>query len=154
MRYTASSYFLLLLSVWTGPGWCGGPQSIDPIALDQWLDDRDPPLMLDVRSRAEYLAGTVPGALDAGSNPDGFLPDSQGGVAVLVTTEATLLEAWHARLSAFGYQVHVLDGGLPAWRAAGLPVEQPEPGFVRPGTVPFVIPRGICEMNEPAEVFK
>jgi hypothetical protein len=60
---------------------------------------------------------------------------------------------WDQRLVGFGYRVRALDGGLAAWRAAGLTVVRPEAGFARPGTVPFVIPRGLCEMNTPADRF-
>jgi rhodanese-related sulfurtransferase len=145
---------LLLLSVWPTLAWCSDLRMIDPVPLARWLDGRDPPLLLDVRRRVDYLQGTIPGALDAGTDPAGFLPDSRGGEVVLLTDDDTQTESWRVRLTAFGYRVHVLRGGLVAWRAAGLPAEQPAGGFIRPGTVPFVIPRGICEMNEPAEVFK
>ena len=126
---------------------------IDPESLSKWLDEHDPPLLLDVRDRAAYRDGTLPGALDAGTDPAGFLPDSRGGDVVLVLSDDAQLAPWRLRLTDFGYRVHVLAGGMSAWRAAGFPVQRPETEFVRPGTVPFVVPRGICEINEPAEVF-
>jgi len=131
----------------------GAVPMIAPDQLSTWLDGADPPLLLDVRGRVAYRAGSLPGALDAGADPAGFLPDGRGGDVVLLMEEGAPTEPWHARLANFGYRVHVLAGGLEAWRAAGLPTSIAEASFVRPGTVPFVIPRGICEMNEPAEVF-
>jgi rhodanese-related sulfurtransferase len=144
----------LFLSVALDAAWSGAPASVAPEALDEWLDDPEPPLVLDVRGTAAYLQGTIVGAVDAGTDPLGFLPDSRGGDAVLIPAENALVDAWGARLTDYGYRVHVLAGGMRAWIAAGLPVERPDVGFVRPGTVPFVIPRGICELNEPAQVFE
>jgi rhodanese-related sulfurtransferase len=117
----------------------------------------DPPLVLDVRGRAAYLAGTIPGALDAGTEPAGFLPDGRGGAVVLVMSyppDPERLAGWVRRLANAGHVVRLLEGGLPAWRRAGLAVETAHESFVRPGTVPFVIPRGLCEQNEPAQVFR
>ena len=130
-----------------------GLGSIDALALFRWLDTPDPPLLLDVRGRKAYLSGSVPGALDAGKDPAGFLPDSRGGDVVLILAEGVEPEPWRERLADFGYRVHILAGGMGAWRAAGFTVEKPAEGFVQPGTVPFLIPRGICELNEPAEVY-
>jgi len=145
---------VLLLSMGLDAAWGGELLSIGPEALAKWLDEPEPPIVLDVRGRAAYLQGTVAGALDAGTDPAGFLPDSRGGDAVLILAEGARLESWRARLTHHGYRVHVLAGGMPAWSVAGFSVERPEQGFVRPGTVPFVIPRGICELNEPAQVFE
>ncbi len=48
----------------------------------------------------------------------------------------------------------MLKGGVPAWQRARLAVEMPEQGLTRPGTVPFIIPRGICENETPIQVFR
>lgn len=148
------SLLWLASSSGAGTAWCDSLPMVGAAALNTWLNGEHPPLLLDVRPRAEYLAGTIPGALDAGSDPEGFLPDARGGVVILLTAESTPLASWHDRLSRFGYEVRILKNGMAAWRAAGLPVEVPQAEFVRPGTVPFLIPRGICEMNEPAEVYR
>lgn len=133
--------------------WAEDIETIEPLALAVWLDQKNPPLLLDVRGRSAYLEGTLSGALDAGSNPEGFLPDSRGGEVVLISTPNQALQAWHARLINYGHRVQMLSGGIDNWHAAGLPVERPEKSFTKPGTVPFVIPRGLCELNEPAEIF-
>ena len=140
----------LVLAVPTG----GQPMpTLGPEALSAWLVRDAPPLLLDTRGRAVYLAGTLPGALDAGTDPAGYLPDSRGGDAVLILEPGTDPAPWITRLAAFGYQTQILAGGLSAWRAAGLPVVSPEASFARPGSHPFVIPRGLCEMNTPADRF-
>lgn len=149
-RFTALVLYLLAS---TGSAWCQELHRIGPQTLADWMNRPNPPLLLDIRGRAAYLDGTVSGALDAGSDPAGFLPDSRGGDAVLIPAMNQDLKPWYARLADYGYRVNVLNGGIVDWHAGGLPVERPETSFVRPGTVPFVIPRGICELNEPVEVF-
>lgn len=144
---------LMLLSLQTAVVRAGEIRSIEPVTLVAWLEQKDPPLILDIRGRSAYLEGTLSGALDAGTDPAGFLPDGRGGDVVLLPASNQDLEPWQARLADYGYQVYVLGGEVADWHAAGLLVESPEASFVRPGTVPFVIPRGICELNEPAEVF-
>jgi len=128
--------------------------TIEPMALARLLDSRMPPLLLDVRGRKAYLQGSVPAALNAGSDPAGFLPDGRGGDVVLISEADVPLEAWLTRLSDFNFRVKILKGGFTAWQAAGLPVEQHAASYTRPGTVPFVIPRGICEPAEPAQVYE
>lgn len=152
MRYSLYSLVLYLLAS-TGTAWCQELHYVAPQALADWMNRPNPPLLLDIRGRAAYLDGTVSGALDTGIDPAGFLPDGRGGDAVLISAPTQDFEPWYARLADYGYRVHVLNGGIADWRAGGLPVERPETSFVRPGTVPFVIPRGICELNKPAEVF-
>jgi rhodanese-related sulfurtransferase len=144
---------LFVFSLWIGSAWAW-EAVIGAITLHARLGGPQPPLILDVRGREAYLGGTIAGALDAGTDPVGFLPDSRGGEAVLIVPEGAASEGWRARLRRFGYRVLVLEGGIEGWRTAGFSVAMPEAGFVRPGTVPFVIPRGLCEMNEPAQVFE
>lgn len=133
--------------------WAEDIEFIEPLALDAWLDQKDSPLILDVRGRSAYLDGSLPGALDAGTDPMGFLPDSRGGDVVIISAPGQPLQAWYTRLVDYGHRVQVLRGGIDNWRAAELPVERAENSYTKPGTVPFVIPRGLCELNEPAEIF-
>ena len=145
---------LLLLWLGAGPVWSQELHWLSPQALAERLDRREPPLLLDIRGRAAYLDGSLAGAIDAGRDPAGFLPDGRGGEVVLLPGGEQDLGAWYRRLADYGHRVYLLSGGIEEWRAAGLPVERPEVSFTRPGTVPFVIPRGLCELNEPAEVFE
>jgi len=116
-----------------------------------------PPLVLDVRGRGVAAEGTIAGAVNAGTDPSGFLPDGQDRQAFLLTPwppAPELLTTWRQRLEAFGYAVSVVDGGFAAWRQAGLPVDIGRGRLIKPGSVPFTVPRGLCEANTPAQVFE
>lgn len=125
--------------------------------LHAWLDAIDPPLILDVRGRAAYRAGTLAGALDGGVDPRGYLADGNGGRLVLLLPEDVderVIDAWFTRLSNAGHQVWILEGGLAAWIESGGTIEIPESTYTRPGSVPFLIPRGLCEGGKPSQVFE
>lgn len=125
--------------------------------LQVWLQEDDPPLVLDVRGRADYDAGTIVGALNGGVDPQGYLADGRGGRLVLLTpdqADAAVINAWVARLVDAGHEVWLLQGGLAGWIKSGGAIETPEFSYTRPGSVPFLIPRGLCEMGEPAHVFE
>lgn len=147
---------LLAVSLLLGSGdlsarWPG----VSPGQLRAWLDTADPPLILDVRGRAAYRAGTLAGALDGGVEPSGFLPDGGGGLVLLLPQGASeqLVDAWFARLTDAGHQVWILEGGIAGWVEAGGSVEVPQSTYIRPGSVPFLIPRGLCEGGSPSQVF-
>lgn len=143
--------FLLLGSGDLSARWPG----VSPGQLQAWLDTADPPLILDVRGRAAYRAGTLAGALDGGVEPSGFLPDGGGGLVLLLPDGASeqLVEAWFARLTDAGHQVWILEGGIAGWVEAGGSVEMPQSTYTLPGSVPFLIPRGLCEGGSPSQVF-
>tara|TARA_R110002124_G_scaffold114535_22_gene269452 strand:+ start:8459 stop:9301 length:843 start_codon:yes stop_codon:yes gene_type:complete len=108
-------------------------------------------------ARAEFAAGHIPGAvffdIDACSDHDSGLPHmlptpevfsdyaGQLGISdnhnIVVYDTVGLFSAARAwwTMRAFGAaHVFVLDGGLPAWRAAGLPVET---GVAKPDAASF-----------------
>ncbi len=125
--------------------------------LATWLNNSDPPLVLDVRGRTAYRSGTVPSAVDGGIDPLGFLPGGGGDSIVLLMADkadAAIIDAWFNRLANAGHQVWILENGLSGWVEAGGEVVEPETVYTKPGTVPFVIPKGICEGNEPVQVFE
>ena len=125
--------------------------------LMAWLDSDDPPLVLDTRGRDAYRAGSLPGAINAGRNPLGYLPDNSREPVVLIlpkAADATFVEGWRRRLADAGHPVLLLEGGLEGWRAVGGPIEQPGATYADPSRVPFLIPRGLCEGNEPAHIFR
>jgi hypothetical protein len=137
--------------------WSQGPTPITARQLLGWLEGADPPLILDLRGHQRYRSGTLPGAFDAGTDPKGYLPDHSGDPVVLLTPPALdppLLESWVARLANAGHPVWLLTGGVAAWSAAGGAVEVPDTRYAQPGRVPFLIPRGLCEGGEPAQVFE
>ncbi len=149
----------LLLILSAAPASAGPPalHAIDAQHLAVWLDSPEPPLLLDVRGREAYLAGTLPGAFDAGTDPKGYLPDHGGDPVVLLvadTLETEQLAAWTARLADAGHPVWLLTGGMAAWIAGAGAIEKPDAAYAQPGRVPFLIPRGLCEGGEPAQVFE
>lgn len=156
MNHIAGVMFILLAA----PVTAGSPafNTISALQLMAWLDSPDPPLVLDVRGRQAYLKETLPGAFDAGSDPMGYLPDHSRDPVVLLTPEDTLdperLATWMARLADTGHPVWLLTGGMTAWIEAGGSIVQPDAAYAKPGRVPFLIPRGLCEGGEPAQVFE
>ncbi len=131
-------------------------QDISPQVLAEKLRQDQPLLLLDIRDRTHYEITSLPGAVFAGSDPRGYLPNAKGGEVVLVTTsppQQQQLQQWSARLIDFHFQVFVLKGGIQLWQQQGRPVMHRLQSYVIPGTVPFVIPRGLCESNKPAQEF-
>lgn len=131
--------------------------TIDAQQLMTWMASPDPPQMLDVRGRQAYRTGTLPGAFNAGLDPLGYLPDHNEDPVVLLAPEdidSGQLAAWQSRLHNMGHPVWLLMGGMAAWIAAGGSIEQPNTHYTKPGRVPFLIPRGLCEGGEPAQVFE
>ena len=124
--------------------------------LTTWLNSSNPPLVLDVRGRTAYRSGTVPSAIDGGTDPMGFLPGGGDSIVLLLADKAddTLIDAWFNRLTDAGHQVWILEKGLPGWVEAGGEVVEPETIYTKPGTVPFLIPKGLCEGGEPSQVFE
>jgi len=153
----AMSLLSVALAAAMASGMCG-TQGLEARKLARIMrDDSTSIIVLDLRGRQAYLAGTVPGAVDPGNSPEEFRLDARGGIVILVTEEGATdknAEKWVKALCRRNIDARVLKGGVAAWLAAGLKLEKPEDRFVKPGTVPFVIPRGLCEMNEPAQVFE
>ncbi len=152
-------FALIILLLLSGGAAISSQQTgvITAVSLITWLDAPDPPLILDVRGRRAYLSGTLPGAFDAGSDPLGYLPDHSGDPVVLLAPEmcdSAMIESWRTRLADAGHEVWLLSGGMAAWVAAGGEVEIPETSYAQPGRAPFLIPRGLCERGEPAQVFE
>ncbi len=133
------------------------PVRVSAVRLMAWLDEVNPPLVLDVRGREVYRAGTLPGAFNAGRDPFGYLPDDSKEPVVLVVpveADSKFIEAWRRRLADAGHEVWVLDSGFSGWKAIGGAVETSDVSYTKPGRVPFVIPRGLCEGNEPAQTYE
>ena len=103
----------------------------------QELHDNPPPVVLYVDTSQDFSGGHTPGAtwlsrswleIEIG----GIAPDKSTPIAVTCGTgRSSALAA--VTLGELGYSnVSVLEGGLGAWRQAGLPVEQGLTGIVRP----------------------
>jgi len=151
----ASIVVFTLLPV--SPGISAQWSSITAKSLLTWMDASVPPLVLDVRGRSAYRAATVAGAFDAGIDPSGYLPDDSKKPVVLiipVDADPVFIEAWFKRLANAGHDVWILDRGMTAWIDAGGQTEKPGVTYSLPGRVPFIIPKGVCETNKPAQIFE
>jgi len=109
-------------------GYLGDLAALEPVAQDELsrrLRDGQV-LVLDVRPQAEYAAGHIPGALNVPHDQlAARLAEIPGGTDIVAycrgrycvfAPDAVRL------LRARGFSARPLDGGLPGWRLAGLPV--------------------------------
>jgi len=106
----------------------GDVAALEPVAPDELLRRmRDGQvLVLDVRPEAEYAAGHIPGAVNVPHDqlatrlaelPDGarIVAYCRGRYCVFAPDAVRLLRA-------SGFSARPLQGGLPDWQLAGLPV--------------------------------
>jgi thiosulfate/3-mercaptopyruvate sulfurtransferase len=131
--------------------------SITAKSLLSWMDTSTPPLVLDVRGRSAYRTATAAGAIDTGIDPLGYLPDdSKDPVVLIIPVDADdeFIEAWFKRLANAGHEVWILERGLAAWVEAGGQIENHETTYTLPGSVPFIVPKGLCEGGKPALIFE
>ncbi|WP_167399034.1 rhodanese-like domain-containing protein [Arthrobacter pityocampae] len=89
-------------------------------------DRRQHEQVLDVREDFEVASGTIPGALHI---PMGQLqrrlPELEKETPVIVVCRSGNRSAHVAdALNAAGYSADTMTGGMTAWAAAGLPIEQ------------------------------
>lgn len=91
--------------------------------------------------------------------PDAFTRDDIGAdcLAVFIIDDASAAEevaAAAARFGAAGCELRRLSGDAAGWTAAGLAGPAAPRQSIRPGDVPFVIPRGLCEPGKPVQTFE
>ena len=125
--------------------------------LKRWQDSGRAMMILDVRGREAYQQATLSGAINGGKDPAGFLPGSSRDPVILIIPEKvdiSFILSWVKRLQSTQQDVRVLTGGIKEWIAQGGAVVQPKNIYTKPGTVPFLIPKGLCEGSEPAQSFK
>ena len=106
--------------------------NVSPDVLAAEIAAGSPPAILDVRSRAEYVRGHVPGAMHIPfwllPRHISRLPASRGDRIVLYCGHGP--RAWMAGrvLRANGFRhVTYLQGHMSAWSRAGLPQERQPP---------------------------
>jgi rhodanese-related sulfurtransferase len=104
---------------------------LDPQSLHNAAVSVSAPVIVDARSPDEYAAGHIHGAINI---PLAELPERLGEVPAdrPIVTYCMMQHRGQSRgeraaalLAEHGRQVQVLDGGLPAWRAAGFEVDEP-----------------------------
>ena len=109
-------------------GYLGDMAELEPVAQDELFRrmGEGQVLVLDVRPEAEYAAGHIPGAVNVPHDQlAARIADLPGGTDIVAycrgrycvfTPDAVRL------LRAHGFPARPLDGGLPGWRMAGLPI--------------------------------
>ncbi len=106
----------------------GSPDELEPIARDELVRRarRGDVVVLDLRPRAEYAAGHIPGALsiplDELEAQLANLPSRAEIVAYCRGPYCVLAPRGVAVLTRHGYRAQRLEDGFPEWRLAGLPV--------------------------------
>jgi rhodanese-related sulfurtransferase len=88
--------------------------------------------VLDVRERAEWETGTIPGSAfcpwhDIHGIPEGLDPERPIAAICASGQRAGVAGSLLARYGA-PRVIHVVDGGVPAWERLGHPVQRPRPG--------------------------
>lgn len=106
----------------------GSDVSISPAQLAARIEAGDAPLILDVRTPAEFSAGHIPGSInipqdELGERLDALALDP-GDEIVVHCQSGRRASAAERTLREAGY-THVLDleGHMQGWKAAGLPLE-------------------------------
>jgi hypothetical protein len=127
------------------------------IAVGDFAEERTDPGMLIIELRGDDAvhATMIDGAMRSADIRDDEIPDPC--TVVLVTdsgTEVAAIATAVVRFRAAGCAPRRLAGDADAWRAAGLTAPAQPRGQRRPGEVPFIVPRGLCEGKEPAQVFE
>ncbi|WP_067827013.1 ArsR/SmtB family transcription factor [Actinomadura kijaniata] len=115
----------------------GDVQALEPVSMQELARriETGQVVVLDVRPPAEFAAGHLPGALNL---PPGQLADRLAELADRVPPGAGIVAYCRGRycvlapqavrvLREHGYSAFPLDGGLPQWRLAGLPVVSGSP---------------------------
>ncbi len=109
------------------PWWLpfGAVAELSPRALAASLEGPAAPQVLDVRTRAEWSAGHVQGAVSVpiteltGRLPSLGLDPARPVVAICLSAHRSIPAVRALRRA--GYQASQLAGGMLAWRRAGLP---------------------------------
>jgi rhodanese-related sulfurtransferase len=86
-------------------------------------------IVLDIRGETSFLEGHVLGAHHLPSHSVekkiGTLQKYKDKPIILVCTQGQESSKVHRQLKEKGFQVVVLEGGIQAWKAAGLPLVKP-----------------------------
>jgi rhodanese-related sulfurtransferase len=98
---------------------------VDPTQVQAMLSQSPRPFLLDVRTPAEYKQGHISGAelipLDEISTQQSKIPKNREVVCICASGSRSSHAA--QQLSALGYQVSNLRGGMNRWMGAGLAVK-------------------------------
>lgn len=104
------------------------PPHVDSEAVRDWLAGGHPPRLIDVRTPAEFETAHIPGSYNVPlhlvqEHRDELLHHLDGTDVVLVCRSGQRAGLAGRDLAGTGLPgVHILDGGITAWQAAGAPV--------------------------------
>ena len=111
-------------------GYLGDPDALEPVTRDELyrrLEERPPPIIIDVRPSEEYdalhLKGAVSIPLTELRRRLREIPRDREVVAYCRGAYCVYAPEAVRLLRSKGYAARRLEDGLPEWRAAGLPVE-------------------------------
>jgi rhodanese-related sulfurtransferase len=96
-----------------------------PELYERWAEDAVQ--VLDVRERAEWDSGHIPGSVftpyhDVDRVPDG-IDASRPVAAICGSGQRSAVAASLLQRHGVPDVIHVVDGGVPHWRRAGWPIE-------------------------------
>lgn len=125
--FRPSCLSFLLAALWLPASALAGKPAVAPAAVPEVAARADAPIILDVRSQAEYDAGHVPGAV--------LIPHDQlsARLSELDRDRWVLVYCKSGRragiaeqvLAEDGYDVRQIEGSWLRWQAEGLPVATP-----------------------------
>ncbi len=102
---------------------------MDADRLERMIADGDAPLVVDVRSRFEYVSGHLPGAVHFPfwrffASQDDLKPGAASGIVLYCEHGPRAMLAKHL-LRVRGHVLAVcLDGHMHRWRREGRPIEE------------------------------
>ncbi len=129
---------LLLLLL---PGMAAAAAGLTPRQAKSWLNETKHVHIVDIRPAERYMTGTLKGALHLSFAAFRAMQAEPEAHVLLIADQVD------ERQLPTGYaELRILQGTPELWHGAGLPVVR-----VKVSKPAFVIPRGLCEMNEPAD---
>jgi len=133
-------------------------ETIDATTLARWLID-ERVMVLDNRSSVRRQQGMLAVAFPVDGEPEQL--ELAGGITRLVVIPSTVSSAasrqrWQAWAERFGFPLYWLNYDASALARAGLEtvIHPSGPETVSPLPQRFIIPRGLCELGEPAMVIE
>ena len=106
-----------------------GPETLDPIALQELVDAGKNVRVIDVRTPGEFESVHIPGAYNVPldllrEHRDEFLTHLDEDVVLVCRSGQRATQAEETLRAAGLCNVHILEGGMTAWDAQGLPVNR------------------------------
>lgn len=133
-----------------------GMPELLPISIENYSEIHHDPGVLTVELRTDEAVGAA--MFERARRLQAITSEETAGdcLAVLIidaTSPAAEVAAAVARLAGAGCALRRLEGEAAQWIAAGLAAPALPHPAPRPGEVPFIIPRGLCEARDPVQSF-